>query len=223
MDSARNKVAICVAAATLAAGAVVVITPGSAAHAATVACGSSCVEPYSQEYGTGSIAAVDSGTLQVGLGVGVGAAGAYPAEDFEVTDFGPVSDFYEAGLVGPVVGLTWPTDQTYEFFYAPGGVQSGLCLGLADSASTGEGVTLQECGVDANTVWIGLAADESDGYQPLINATDTSADAPDVLTVLRPRLWLRGANMYLEVDPLSVVYGAVSTAQMWANESGAVG
>jgi hypothetical protein len=29
--------------------------------------------------------------------------------------------------------------------------------------------------------------------------------------------------MYLEVDPLSVVYGAVSTAQMWANESGVVG
>lgn len=135
-----------------------------------------------------------------------------------------MSGFYQDGLVGPVVGLTWPTDETYEFNYAPDGVQSGLCLGVADTASSGEGVTLQTYGVDANTVWIGLSVDEIDGYQPLINATDTVADTPYVLTAVKGRYVLRGnLGIYLEVNPLSLVNGTFNPAQMWTNETGVVG
>ena len=42
------------------------------------------------------------------------------------------------------------------------------------------------------------------------------------MTALKPRVWLRGADIYLEVDPLSAV-GTVDPDQMWANEFGVVG
>jgi hypothetical protein len=220
----RKNVAVCVAVVTIATCAVAAVTAGPAARAATVACGSACAEPYSQQYGASDVMAVEPGTVQAGLGVGLDSAGQYSTEDFEISDFGPVSNFYEDGLVGPVVGLTWPTDPTYEFEYAPDGIESGLCLGVADTASSGEGVTLQTCGVDANTVWIGLSADEIDGYQPLINATDTVADTPYVLTAVKARYVLRGnLDIYLEVNPLSLVNGTLNPAQMWADETGVVG
>jgi hypothetical protein len=224
MGSTRNRVAVWLAAGAMASGAVVALASGSSAYAATVDCGSACAELYTQQFGATDIVAVDAGVAQPGLGAGLYAAAADPTEDFEILGFGPVSDFYQDGLVGPTVGLTWPTDQTYEYAYAPNGVQSGFCLGVADSASTGEGVTLQPCGVDANTVWIGLSADEIGGYQPLINATDTSVDTPYVLTAVKSRFWVRGGSeVGLEVDPLSLVGGAFDPGQMWANQSGVVG
>jgi hypothetical protein len=221
MGSARSKVVMCVAAVTL---AVVAITSGSTAHAATVDCGNGCVEPYSQEYGTANVAAVDAGATEPGLGVGLGVAGTYSTEDFTIIKEGQVSGLYQKGIVGNVVDEEWGTDLAYQYVYAPDGVLSGFCMGLADSASTGEGVTLEPCGVDANTIWISMFEDENDvGYFPWINATDTVVDTPYVLTALKPRLWLRGADIYLEVDPLSVVDGTVDPDQMWANEFGVVG
>ena len=115
-------------------------------------------------------------------------------------------------------------DLAYQYVYAPDGVLSGLCLGLADSASTGEGATLEPCGVDSDTIWISMFEDENDaGYFPWINASDTVADTPYVLTAFIPRYWLRGADIYLEVDPLSVVNGTVDPDQMWAMDFGVVG
>ena len=95
----RNKVAVWVAAVTLATGAVVAITSGSAAHAATVDCGNGCVEPYTQEYGTANVAAVDAGATEPGLGVGLGVAGAYSTEDFTIIKEGQVSGLYQKGIV----------------------------------------------------------------------------------------------------------------------------
>jgi len=224
MGSIGRKVAVGVAVVTLATGTVVGVASGSAAHAATAACGSGCVEPYSQQFGSGSILSTAAGTVEPGLTVDLAAAGAYSAEDFIVHDFGPVSNFYQAGLVGPVVGQTWPADPTYEFEYAPNGIESGLCLGLATAAAAGEGVTLQACGVNANTVWIGLSADDIGGYQPLINATDTIADTPYVLTAARSaRVRVGSDPLYLEVNQLSLVDGAFDPGQMWANETGVLG
>jgi hypothetical protein len=224
MSSTRNKVVMCVAAVTLATGAVVAITSGSTAHAATADCGNGCVEPYTLEYGTGSIAAVYAGAVEPGLGVGLGVAGAYSAEDFLVIKEGLVSGLYQKGIVGTVVDEQWGADLAYQYVYAPDGVLSGFCLGLADSASTGEGATLEPCGLDANTIWISMFEDENDaGYFPWINASDTLVDTPYVLTALKPRVWLRGADIYLEVDPLNVVDGTVDPAQMWATAFGVVG
>jgi hypothetical protein len=221
MGSTRNKVVTYVAAVMLATGSVIAITSGSTAHAATADCGNNCLEPYSEEYGTADIASVDTGAVQTGQDILLAAAGANSAEDFLVIKEGLVSGLYQKGLVGNVVDEEWGTDLAYQYVYAPDGVLSGLCLGLADSAYSGEVVTLEPCGVNANTIWISMFEDENDvGYFPWINATDTVAGTPYVLTVIHGRLWIRGLNLELGIEPLSVVSGTVDPAQMWASEWG---
>jgi hypothetical protein len=117
-----------------------------------------------------------------------------PAEDFTVAFQGTVSDFYAAGLVGAAVNLHYgggatgfPDDPAFENEYAPFGVDSGLCLGVATTAVQGEGVTLQPCGVSSKTVWILDYLDSwstfiHGGYVPLINGSDTNFSHPFVLT-----------------------------------------
>jgi hypothetical protein len=224
MGSVRKNVVMSVAAVTLATGAVVAITSGSMAHAATADCGNGCVESYTLEYGAGNIVAVDAGATEPGLGVGLGVAGAYSTEDFTIIKEGLVSGLYQKGIVGNVVDEQWGSDLAYQYDYAPDGVLSGFCLGLANAPSTGEGATLEPCGVNADTIWISMFEDENDaGYFPWINASDTVVGTPCVLTAVRPRIWLRGADIYLEADPLSVVSGTVDPAQMWGEEFGIVG
>jgi hypothetical protein len=223
MGSTRNKVVTYVAAVTLAAGSVVAITSGSAAHAATVDCGNVCVEPYSLQYGTADIASVDTGAAQTGQDILLSTAGANPTEDFEVIKEGQVSGLYQEGIVGNVVDEEWGTDLAYQYVYAPDGVLSGLCMGLADSAYSGEDVTLEPCGVGASTIWISMFEDENDvGFFPWINATDTVAGTPYVLTVIHGRLWIHTLNLELGIEPLSVVSGTVDPGQMWTNEFGVV-
>ena len=48
----------------------------------------------------------------------------------------------------------FPDDPAFENEYAPFGVESGLCMGVAATAFSDEGVTLQPCGVSSKTVWI---------------------------------------------------------------------
>ena len=99
-----------------------------------------------------------------------------PALDWTAASQGTVADFYAAGLVSsalalhygciptPLAGHNFPdcygqnteavNDWALEIEYAPYGVDSGLCMGLATTAITGEGVTLQPCGVSSRTVWV---------------------------------------------------------------------
>jgi hypothetical protein len=141
-----------------------------------------------------------------------------PALDWTVAFEGTVSDFFAAGLVSPAVALHYgcipdgdpggnfpncPFSVTgvpnggkfntsdylaFENEYAPFGVDSGLCLGVAATAFQGEGVTLQPCGVSSKTVWILDTLDQqfttawAHGYIPLINGSDTNFSQPFVLT-----------------------------------------
>jgi hypothetical protein len=137
-----------------------------------------------------------------------------PAEDWTVAFQGTVADFFAAGLVSAAVALhygclpstfpggsclvlnskgqyvsgTFPNDPAVENEYAPFGVDSGLCLGVAATAFSGEGVTLQPCGVSAKAVWILDSYDNlfspafQYGYVPLINGSDTNFSQPFVLT-----------------------------------------
>ena len=79
----------------------------------------------------------------------------------------------------------YSNDNAFEIEYAPFGVESGLCMGLASTAFQGEGVTLQPCGVSARTVWI---QDTYPGdfpaapYYAAINGSDTNFSSPFVLT-----------------------------------------
>ena len=77
-------------------------------------------------------------------------------------------------------------DPAFETEYAPYGVDSGLCVGVASTAVQNEGVSLQPCGVSARTVWI-LDLNDSPStfnhdYIPLINGSDTNFSHPFVLT-----------------------------------------
>jgi hypothetical protein len=137
-----------------------------------------------------------------------------PALDWTFAFEGTVADFYAAGLVssavalhyGCIAGVNFPNcpysvtsfsgdpgtnNSDYlavENEYAPFGVDSGLCMGVAATATQGEGVTLQPCGVSAKTVWILDTLDQSftraweHGYIPLINGSDTNFSQPFVLT-----------------------------------------
>jgi hypothetical protein len=78
----------------------------------------------------------------------------------------------------------YPDLYAWEIEYAPYGVDSGLCMGVASTAFSGEGVTLQPCGVSSKTVWITdtvNAAGWGDSYVPVINGSDTNFSQPFVL------------------------------------------
>ncbi|HEV2260568.1 MAG TPA: hypothetical protein VGS06_46280, partial [Streptosporangiaceae bacterium] len=132
-----------------------------------------------------------------------------PALDFSAEFDGLTSDFYAAGLVSSAVAMHWgcvgglivpviipggqivcspgyTNDPAGEIEYAPYGVDSGLCAGLAATAFNGEGVTLQPCGVSARTVWIVDTVDAgrniTNAGLPLINGSDTNFSHPYVLT-----------------------------------------
>ena len=90
----------------------------------------------------------------------------------------------------PSGGGTAPTSNylAFEQEYAPYGVDSGLCVGVASTAFQDEGVTLQPCGVSSKTVWILDTLDQqftdawANGYFPLINGSNTNFSQPFVLT-----------------------------------------
>ena len=141
-----------------------------------------------------------------------------PAEDWTVAFQGTVSDFFAAQLVSSTLALHYgcipagdpganfpncpfsvtgfptsgsaPTSDylAFENEYAPFGVDSGLCLGVAATAFNDEGVTLQPCGVSSKTVWVLDTLDQqfthawAHGYIPLINGSDTNFSQPFVLT-----------------------------------------
>jgi hypothetical protein len=224
MGATRNRVLACIAAVTLVGGTVVAITSGTTAHAATTQCGTACEDLYNQQNGTADIPNVQSGPTAAGLGVRLAAAADISTEDFKARAYGPLSVFYQAGLVSAAVEQAWGNDDTYEYQYAPDGTDSGLCLGLATAPLPGEPVTLESCGVSVATVWIALSADQIGGYQPLVNASTSAINDPYVLSSHNILYRSRGVVLiFLMVNQLSLVDGAFSPSQMWNDEIGAVG
>jgi hypothetical protein len=87
--------------------------------------------------------------------------------------------------VGPFVTCANGVDDpAFEQEYAPYGVDSGLCVGVA--ATQNEGVSLQPGGVSSKTVWIQDLNDSPQtlrsDYVPLINGSDTNFSHPFVMT-----------------------------------------
>jgi len=190
-------------------GAAGLATAG-AANAATPSCGPTCLDIFSQNFGTHHNPGFLLDVYKRGQTVGqpiilFRLSNADPAEDFTIADQGTVADFFAAGLVssslalhyGCEVGVNFPTCfsftskrastdlEAYEIEYAPYGADTGLCMGVAATAVQGEKVSLQPCGVSAKTVWI---VDLLDGRLqpgtsvPLINGSDTNFSHPFVLT-----------------------------------------
>ena len=186
------------------------------ASAATPSCGIACINLFSYQFGTHSSPNYTVDVLRQGEKVGqpiilFRTANYDPALDWTFAFEGTVSDFFAAGLVssslalhyGCIAGVNFPNCPfnvtggglkgnsdylAFENQYAPFGVDSGLCLGVAATAVSGEGVTLQPCGVSSKTVWVLDTLDQqfttawAHGYIPLINGSDTNFSQPFVLT-----------------------------------------
>jgi len=199
--SIKSKVLAAAATLTLVSGVGVTgaLTAGSAS-AATPSCGPSCINVFSHQFGSFRSPNFTVDVLRQGEKVGqpiilFRQANFDPALDWTVAFQGLTSDFFAAGLVSAAVNLHYGNgsvvandDPAFENEYAPFGVNSGLCMGVAATAFQGEGVTLQPCGVSAKTVWI---LDTFDQFSfitalrngvPLINGSDTNFSHPFVLT-----------------------------------------
>jgi hypothetical protein len=199
--SIKSKVLAAAATLTMVSGVGVAgaLTAGTAS-AATPSCGPSCINVFSHQFGSFRSPNFTVDVLRQGEKVGqpiilFRQANFDPALDWTVAFQGLTSDFFAAGLVSAAVNLHYGNgsvvandDPAFENEYAPFGVNSGLCMGVAATAFQGEGVTLQPCGVSAKTVWI---LDTFDQFSfrtafrngvPLINGSDTNFSHPFVLT-----------------------------------------
>ena len=162
------------------------------ASAATPSCGPSCINVFAKQFGTHHSPNFTVDVLRQGERAGqpiilFRTANYDPALDWTVAFQGTVADFYAAKLVSSELNLHYSALPAFENEYAPYGVDSGLCLGVATTAVQGEGVTLQPCGVSANTVWVLDYRDSwsifnQNGYIPLINGSNTNFSHPFVLT-----------------------------------------
>ena len=239
------------------------VLSAGAASAATPSCGIACVNVFSYQFGTHASPNYVVDVLRQGERVGqpiilFRAANFDPAEDWTVAFQGTVADFFAAGLVssavalhyGCIAGVNFPdcpfniagfnfpsnTDSNllaFENEYAPFGVESGLCLGVASTAVQGEGVTLQPCGVSAKTVWILDTLDQqfthawAHGYIPLINGSDTNFSHPFVLTYPTngfptdmPRPQLTVTNLTGFSNGFGPEIGTVDSSQLWGADFG---
>ena len=185
------------------------LTAGPAA-AGTPSCGPGCVNIFNQDIGQGFLVDVLRQGEKVGQPIILFRTTNFdPAEDWSVAFQGKVSDFLTAGLVDDATALHYgcnpatftggscqvaatattpasgffPNLDAFEIEYAPFGVDSGLCMGVAATAFQDEGVTLQPCGVSSKTVWIFDSLDvQTNVPTPLINGSNTNFSHPFVLT-----------------------------------------
>jgi hypothetical protein len=151
----------------------------------------------------------------------------------------PENDFVDPDVAGgaPEVAkgceVFFPDLPAFELEYAPFGVDSGLCMGLAATAVANEGVTLQPCGVSAKTVWITDTNDSpatlANGYIPLINGSDTNFSHPFVLTYPafgfptdkpRPQLKVTNLTGFSHGFPPGPILSTVNSNQLWGADFG---
>jgi len=260
--SLKSKVLAAAATLTMVGGvgAVGALTAGGAS-AATPSCGNACINVFSHQFGTHIEPNYVVDVLKQGEKVGqpiilFRTANFDPAEDWTLAFQGTVADFFKAGLVSSAVALHYgglaagfPNDAAFEMEYAPFGVDSGLCMGLASTAVQGEGVTLQPCGVSSKTVWIadtgnGFALSPNApggdspntllfGYIPVINGSDTNFSQPFVLTYPstgfptdkpRPQLQVDNLTGFSNASPPFFIpgpqVGTVNDSQLWGADFG---
>jgi hypothetical protein len=205
-----RRLAGAIAALTI-AGGTAALTAGPSV-AATPSCGTSCLNIYSKQFGKQFIADVFRQGQKVGQPIILFPRSNFdPAEDFTVSFQGTVSGFFAAGMVSPQVMLHYGCTPNFVFSngqggtltcgqntadevageieYAPYGVDTGLCLGVAATRLPAIGsapVSLQPCGAGAGTVWIldgvDICQDFTFGEAPVINGADTNFSHPSVLT-----------------------------------------
>ncbi len=217
------KRAIVAAAATLAvvSGAV---TAATLANAETPECGPSCVDLYGGLPGTTlghPSFIIDSNNQGQATGTPIilsDVSKTNLGEDFTFGDEDPVSDYFQAGLVSASIDQLYGDDTAFELQYTPFGAPTGQCAGVAATATAGEHVTLQPCGLTAKTVWIAdSSASITDSFVPLINGSTQDGSDPFVLTYPPGAFPTDSPTPVLEVTNLDEnSAGQVSASQLWS-------
>jgi len=159
------------------------------ASAATPECGSQCGSVFSRELGSYAdfnvVEDVLDGVAQVGQPVILKAAsGSDPSEDI-IPHRSSVSALYAAGMVSADVNENYPNLFGVQQEYAPYGVGTGLCVGLAKTAFQNEGLTLQSCSVPGRTIWI---INPVSPYFPIVNGSTTTFDRPFAMDLPRDEI-----------------------------------
>jgi hypothetical protein len=172
-----------------------------AAQAATPSCYEHCAEVFSQKSGHMFILDVLLQHVKAGQPIVLyRASNADAGEDFTIFESARVSRFADDGLVSSAVAVRYgggcarvssvthncvthyANDWAYKFEYAPDGVPSGLCMGVAKAPADGTKVVLESCGDLTKTTWVAAAnAAIGNGYVPLVNGSDTNVKDPYVL------------------------------------------
>ena len=186
------------------------------ANAATSKCGAICSEFYSAKTGTAFVLDAPNQVGQAGQPVTLARANrASKGEDFVVQTLGTVSDFHAAGLVSGGLNALYGGLSVYEIEYAPGASNSFLCLGTAGTPRAGTPVTLEPCGMKAETLWIVAPQKTGSGtYDVLISAaTGRKFHQPYVLTELAPGTPLVTAQLVAGTS-------SAFTHQLWSAEAG---
>jgi hypothetical protein len=223
--SVRRKVLAAVVTLALAGG--ISVTGLLTARAATPPCGRGCIDPFSRAFGTRSKPAFVLDVFRRGNDPGqpvilYWSSNADPAEDFTVSAFGTVADFYAAGLVSAALNQHYSKFEAYEIQYSPYGVDSGLCMGVPVTAADGTKVSLQPCGESAKTVWVADSHGTiKSAFVPLINGSDTDFSRPYVLTYPARSLPADVPRPQLVTRALATSSGgAVFDSQLWSADAG---
>src|SRR4051812_29303315 len=222
--SFKRKALAAVAALTM-AGVVSAVAAGPAS-AATEVCGPFCISVFSSELGTMDQpnfveAVLGGGGANVGQPVGLKrASNTDPSEDIlpgGATGGGQVSDFYADGLVSADANSHYGNLDAVQQKYAPFGIETGLCVGLAKTAYQNEGLTLQPCD-DPTTVWVVYPAPEATTgpYFPIVNATTTDFNRPFAMHLPRNEV-ASGRPLQMQVRRLQYRTGekTLPARQLW--------
>jgi hypothetical protein len=240
--SIRGKIMAAATVITLAGG---VSAAGTlTAQAATPSCYEHCTELYTQKF---SDLFILDALLQKGKAgqpiVLYRASNSDAAEDFTVFESARVSHFASTGLVSSAVAARYgggcsrvssvthkcvsyyANDWAYKIEYAPDGVTSGLCIGVAKAPADGTKVVLESCGDPTKTTWVADAnAALGNTAVPLVNGSDTSVSDPYVLNFPGSATPFQMPTPQLTTWKLQrYSNGKVYNNQLWSADFGPVG
>ena len=214
--------------AALAALGCVAATASLPATAATPACGKGCASVFSKVLGNpsspGVVEAVLGGQATVGAPSVLEPASASASSEDWLPRSGKVSSFYAMGLVSAEVNTHYGMEIATQLEYAPFGIPTGLCTGLASVAYQNEGLSLQPCG-SAKTVWILDFADSpatAPTYFPIVSGSTSDFSRPFAMSLVPAEYQSDHQLLQIRVRHLQFLTDdkTLPDTQLWGNHVG---
>jgi hypothetical protein len=212
------------AALGLAVAGTAMASPAKVSPAITPACtyDSYCSDPlFNVEFGVQFVVNNANWVPKVGNNIDLQWANDNkPSQDWRVTYQYPVFVLYRLGLISAAMNLHYHFRPAFESMWAPYGVSSNLCRGLARTAYQGEPVTLQPCGAFPRTLWVVKRSFGNYGGNALINGSTNNPSVPYVMTAGGISGGTIGNNSeaQLRVFQLQADDGLPDFRQLWCTE-----